>query len=73
MTGFLHLLLDVASVGSRPAPLGTVQGQIQGVVADNADGRHAGADSSASVVGVGEAEIGFRLVTGDLAVRELCQ
>ena len=56
---------DVLGVLGRPDALGAVQGQIEGVLADNPDRGHCHFDPAAAIMGVHHHKIGGNLVPGD--------
>ena len=65
----MELGLDVASMSHRPRTSGPAQGDVQGVVANHTNRGHADANSTASVVGVGETQVRLCLVPDDLRIR----
>ena len=69
LLGLQDLAVDVAGVHHRPGPPGPVERQIERVVADDADRRHADLDRAAAIVGVGEAQIRLHLVPCHLGCR----
>ena len=56
-----------------PGALGGCQRHVQSIVADHPHRRHADPDTAAAVMGVGEAEIGFYGITGNLLLRHFSQ
>ena len=57
----------------RPRTLSCIQSQIQCIVADNSNRRHTDPDGSATIVGVGKAEVGFGLVANNFCFRQFRQ
>ena len=72
-TRLLHLVVDISNMLGRPATGSSIQRQVQGIVAHHADWGHAHADSTGTIMGIGEAKIRLHIITPNLLSGHPCQ